>query len=274
MERLDTETETRVAPHEVRELLLRLNEGSVESLPPSETRTLGGLAVETGIPIDRLQDELHSMRGRRPAKPMPWLPPVALLAVTIGIGGWLWSATAPKKIPMGPITSTPVMQIPSDRGLVNLDSVTYGPDSGLFKVEPTFQPTEKIKPGLSISAEVKGILWGAGDHRAAALRELLTKSEEAKLTQSIEELLRHVRKRAGKRDIPLGPDSTFSNPQLLYEGKAYTVNLYINSYNGTASVQVPVPPLGTDDEDFARLSKAAAERAVGQLRRSLTFMLR
>jgi hypothetical protein len=32
--------------------------------------------------------------------------------------------------------------------------------------------------------------------------------------------------------------------------------------------------MGTDDEDFARLAKAAAERAVGQLRRSLTFMLR
>jgi hypothetical protein len=275
MERLETEAETRVAPHEIRELLTRLNEGSVEALPPSETRTLGGLAVETGISIDRLQNELDTMRGRRVKRPLPWLAPAALLAVTLGIGGWLWTATVPKTVPYEPavpisVTTTPI----SDRGLVDLASVTYGPDGGRFKVEPTFMPSESMMPGISISAEVKGVLWGAGDHQAKALREPLTKAQEAKLGASVEELLRHVRKRAGKRGIPIGDPSVYGDAEMLYEGKAHLINLYVLMYNGTAMVQVPVPPLGTDDEDFTRLSKMAAKRVIAQTQYYLRIMNR
>lgn len=274
MERLGTEEETPVAPHEVRELLARLNEGSVEALPPSETRTLGGLAVETGIPIDRLQDELYSVRGQRPKKPMPWLAPAALLAVTLGIGGWLWSATIPKEIPLPPALTTPIVPLPSDRGLVGLDSVTYGPDGGQYKVEPTFQPTEAIKPGLSISADIRGVLWGAGDHRAATVREPLTDKEEAQLARSIEELLRHVRNRAAKREIPPGKPMALGDPEFLYEGAAHSVTIYIQAYQGSGMTQVPIPPVGADDEDFKRLSKAAAKRVTRMFQQHLKFMSR
>lgn len=271
MEQFGSEAETPVAPHEVRELLTRLNEGLVEAVAPREARTLSGLAVETGVPIDRLKRELDSVRGRRTFQPRPWLAPAALLAVTLGIGGWLWTATLPKsEAVVRPEVSQPVAPV-SDRGLVPLNTVTYGPDSGHYRVEPTFQPTTSIKSGLSVSAEVSGVLWGAGDHRAEVLRDPLTAKEEDDLTQSIEELLSHVRNRATKRGIPTGPAATMGDPETLFEGPAYLVNLYLYSYNGSMMSSVPVPPAGVDEEDFKRLSKAAAKRAVAQLRQQLGY---
>lgn len=274
MEKIVTEAETPVAPHEVRELLTRLNEGSVEATAPSDTRTLSGLAVETGIPIDRLQRELDSVRGRRAPKPKPWLAPMALLAVTLGIGGWLWTATLPKPVVEAPPQTPPLMVPASDRGLVPLTTVTYGPDSGQHRVEPTFQPTASMKPGLSVSAQVGGVLWGAGDHRAEVLREPLNAKEEAELTQTVEELLRHVRNRATKRGIPTEPSGVHGDPETLFEGPAYMVNLYMLSYSGSAMSSIPLPPAGADDEDFKRLSKVAAKRAVAQLQQQLGFRAR
>lgn len=275
MERLETEAETPVAPHEVRELLTRLNEGSVEALPPSETRTLGGLAVETGIPIDRLQEELDSVRGRRPAKPKPWLAPVALLAISLGIGGWLWTATLPKPAPPLPMETLPAKTPElSNRGLVGLDQVTYGPDSGSYRVEPNFAPSQELPPGLSIAADVKGVVWGAGDHRAAVLTDPLSDAQAAQLTRSLEELLGHVRKRADKRGIPLDKSTMSASPDAFYDDAAFWANVRIESYGGNAYVQVPIPPPGVDDADFARLSKAGAKRAVAELQQSLRWRKR
>lgn len=267
MERLGTEGETPVAPHEVRELLTRLNEESVEAPSPSEARTLGRLAVETGIPLDRLRQELDSVRGRRAPKSRSWLAPAALLAVTLGVGGWLWMAKSPKTIPV-----TLPASVVSEQGLVALDSVTYGLDVGQYKVEPTFRPTKAIKPGISISAEVGGVLWGVGDHRAQITRKPLTTKEEADLVRTVEELLQHVRNRAPKRGFRPAKPILGGNPEMVYEGVAYTATVTVQSYRVSGMAQVPIPPNGIDEEEFKRLSKAAAKRAVSMMQRDSEFL--
>ncbi|MGV3618772.1 MAG: hypothetical protein ACO1SV_25900 [Fimbriimonas sp.] len=271
MERLRTEAETPIAPHEVRELLTRLNETSVESLPVDETRTLGGLAVETGIPFDRLQHELDGLRGRR-KRSLPWIVPVSLLAATVGIGGWLLSQ--PLTTPAASVPPVPgnIMAPPPDmsrHGLVELSQVDFGPDSGSYMVEPTFQPINPIHEGISLCAGVDGVLWGSGNRRMKVLKTPLTAAEEAELRKSIEELLAHVRTRATKRKMPTATRP--SEPTLPYEDPAYTVNLMLLHYYGLSSASVPIPPSGVDEAEFRRLSRAAAKLAVDRLQWQLRF---
>ena len=269
MERLVTESETPVAPHEVRELLTRLNEESAEGITQSESRTLGGLAVETGIPVDRLRKELNSVRGLREIRPLPWLPPAILLAATLGIGGWLWSTTKPKVVEPLASVSAPAPATISDRGMVGPEAVTYGPDNMVYKVDPTFSPTHEVMPGVSISAQFQSVLWGAGDHNAKALKDPLTKAQEKRLEDTIVELLKHARQRIAKYGVAPGPTVGTADPAGSYAGMGHNIDLRILSYQGTAMSNVPLPPLGTDDDDFKRLARVAAKSAVAGLRRRI-----
>lgn len=275
MERLGTEEDTPVAPQEVRELLARLNEASLDvSSHGEKTRTLGSLAVETGIPVSRLRQELQSVRGDRHANPIRRWGRAVLITLVLGAGGWLWTTLESKEGLGGLSIANPFGALASGQGLVAMDTVRFGPDQGQYQVEPSFQAPKTIKPGLSIAAEVQGVMWGMGDHRAQNLREPLTEAEEADLIRSLESLLRHVRNRAEKRGMAPAVWVYGGNPELAYEGKAYTVTLFLQAYQSSNAIQVPVPPLGADEEDFERLSRAAVKTLVSKLQGNLKFFSR
>jgi len=252
-----------VAPQEIRELLTRLTEASVESIPATEARTLGGLALETGIPIDRLRSALGEIRGER--SPLKWPIPVALIAAVLAIGGWLLRPTPPVQAPpqIGPF-ATPA-GTGNLSGLVPLDQVTFGPDSGSFQVDTSFSPTAPLQPGVSISATVGNVMWGSGDHRAAALQGPLTAEEEERLRKSLTELLGHVRERATRRELPTTP----LPGQVL--GKGYVVQFTIQTYFGTTGGSVTLPASGTDDEIANNSIRDAVDKAAKTLQEQLRW---
>jgi hypothetical protein len=244
-----------IAPDEIQELIARLTERSVEGVPYHEARTLEGLAVETGIPVGRLQDELTRMR-----RPRIHVPPLAV-AATLLMGGYAYWLLKPKGAPPAPAVAAPAPAAvtPDLSGLVPLSSVTYGPDSGPEMADPGFEPSKPMPEGLSVWATSGGVLWGAGDHRAAVIDKKLPPDVEAAVKDDIIELLKYARADAARRHLPLvkGRDRRDGFP----------VNLTDACYYGVGGTSASIPPPGKENDQ-------AAERAINRAARELLDRLK
>ena len=258
------ETNVLIAPGEIQELLTRLTEQTVEAVPHNQSRTLEGLAAETGIPVLRLQAELARMRGRSRLS----IPPAAVAASVLmaGYAFWLINHKAPEPAPATVATPAPAPAAPSPDlgGLSPLTSVTYGPDAGSEMVDTGYEPLHAVPEGLSFYALVGGVLWGAGDHRAAVIEKPLSAAEEQALRENLTELLKYVRTEATRRHLPLSP------PFGVGEKHAYLVSLCSNCYYGSSGTSVQLPPASKADDTAAeRAIKRAAKELVEQLQNSL-----
>lgn len=255
-ERLSPEPEALVAPGEIRELVARLTEQSVDAIPAGEARTLEGVSLETGIPVARLRETLGQMRreGRFAIPPAAWAAFVALAA----FGVWAVRHTpglepAPVSPPVVAPAPAPAVE-PDYSGTVALTNVTYGPDGGNLKVDPDFEPSHPLPPGVSISATVGDVLWGSGDHRADALTKPLSDGDADVVRKDIEELLEYARQAAARRRLAAGP-----------------VNLSVNTYGGVGGSGAKMPPPGKENDARAaaearKTARAAVEALQEQLR--------
>jgi hypothetical protein len=187
----------------------------------------------------------------------------AIALVVIGFSVYrFWPKPAPTAAPaLVPPSAAPLLSAEADtRGLVPLTSVTYGPDIGSVLVDPTFEPSQPLTPGLSITGQVGAVLWGAGDQRAAVVRSRLSSEQVANLKQAYIELLQHVRERAGRRKMPLS--KPFGSAKVSYDGLGYSIHTSIHFFYGTAGGGAHVPPPGVDDKEAERIIKNAADQAV------------
>ncbi len=260
MERFAPEPEAMVAPGEIRELVARLTEQSVDAVPVGVARTLEGVSLETGIPVARLRETLVQMRreGRFTIPPAAWAGFVALAA----FGVWAVRHTpgletvtpaAPVSVP---VVKPPVVE-PDLSGTVSLTQVTYGPDGGDLQVDPAFEPTKPLPEGVSISATVGKLLWGSGDHRAKALDHPLSPEDADAVRAAVEELLRYVRRDAARRHLPVDP---------------YGVDLGGNSYGGSANARAALPPPGASNDAAAEAAgRHAARDLVERLQSNLRW---
>jgi hypothetical protein len=239
-----------------------LTEQTVEAVPHNQSRTLEGLAAETGIPVLRLQAELAQMRGR----PRLSIPPAAMVAGVLmaGYAFWLVNHKPPEPVPAPVVAPAPVAPSPDLSGLSPLTAVTYGPDAGPEMVDTGYEPVHAVPEGLSFYASTGGVLWGAGDHRSAVIDKPLSAAEEGALRENVTELLKYVRSEASRRHLPLSPASVGGGTP------AYLVSLLSNSYYGSSgsSVQLP-PPSKANDEAAERAIKRAAKQLVTQLQENL-----
>lgn len=269
---MSNHNDTLVAPQEIRDLLARLTEYRVESVPIDQPRTLAGLAANTGIPVSRLEAALREVRGeKRRVRPEPVIAGVLggalLLAVVVSQLRGQPAVAAPAYI-----SSAPVAQAPStDRqNLVPLTSVTYGPDSGNFQVDPTFEPSVPPPSGIGYYAVVDNILWGAGDRLKVARHSALSDSELHDLRIGLAELLTKAREDATRRKVAVSPGS-FAEPTLSFNGEGFSTQLRIDSYNGSEGVSMRLPPIGSNDKDAQRVIKRAVDRVTKNLQASLTW---
>ncbi len=210
MNRLDSE-DSLIAPHEVRELLARLTDQTIESIGPQETRTVAGLALQTGVPVDTLRRALADLRGRNTPSVIGVRVVVALACVALTV---LLARRMREPVPQ-PQAQLPPVQVPRPApavrpqinlsGLVPLNEVPYGPVAGNAEAEPTFHPSKVLPDGLSISATVEPVFWGAGDASTSAIQSPLSNRQLAELRVDLKELLHHVRQRAARRGFPSGP---------------------------------------------------------------------
>ena len=248
------ETDAPIAPAEIRELIARLTEQSVESVPAYESRTLEGLALEMGLPLARLRMVYEELHGRRAFS----IPPAAWVgfALLAFYAGWLVSHPIPgQAVLVEPPAATVPMPTVDLRDTVPLSSVTYGPDGGNLSVDPNFEPSTPLPEGLSLSVTAGEILWGAGDHHARALVEPLTPEDERSVEADVVELLKYVRREAARRKV-------------AFPGGRATVQAF--TYFGSASVDLPLPPPGKGDAAAAnairRAAKGLVERIQTQIR--------
>lgn len=274
MESLDQDSqlstlETRVEPHEVRELLSRLTETSIEQTGVREARTLEGLSLNTGVPLGYLRRELDRLRGRR----RDFRPAVAaILAIGIAVTGWVATRPAPvsQTTPLSPTVPVAVSSAEAEkRGLVDLKSVTYGPDSGNVLVDPNFEPSQPVQPGLGISGQVADVLWGSGDPRADVLRTPLNDAEQARLESSLTELVEYIRRDATRRRLPSIP--IVESPGLVFRGEGHVIHLSIRTYYGSSGGSLKVPPAGTEDAEAEKITRKVVNQIVDSLQAQLRF---
>lgn len=256
----DPDPQAVVAPGEIRELVARLTQQSVEAVPAHEARTLEALALETGIPLANLRVTLAEMRRKG--------------HFTVPLGGWLGFAflglfaywvinhpppgaapAMPTVVAPAPVPKAPEVDYSDTTALTN---VTYGPDGGAYKVDTGFVPITALPDGISVTAVVGQMLWGSGDHRAKAVDGALKPDEETAVRKNAAELLRYVRSDAARRH--LATDGTSGSPAML---EAYT-------YSGTsgASVRLPLPGATRDAEAEAAIRRAV-DQFVGAIQQSL-----
>ena len=260
------ETDALIAPGEVRELIARLTEQSVEAVPSYKARTLEGLALETGLPVARLRSILAEMRGRKAftIPPAAWVGFVLLALLT----DWIVLHPAPGQVP-APVAAAPeIVPAPDLSGTLSLEDVTYGPDAGLYSVVPGFEPTNPLPEGLSIAATAGNVLWGSGDHRAATIEKPFTPAMAEAIRADVVELLKYVRDDADRRRVPKSPPPFGTG--IAKPTKDRTVTLKGYTYYGTSSEQVQLPPPGPDgDKAVERAIDRAADRFVESLQEQL-----
>ncbi|HTQ09897.1 MAG TPA: hypothetical protein VMI31_07490 [Fimbriimonadaceae bacterium] len=240
-----------IAPHEMRELLSRLTESSVESIRPSEPRTLAGIALDTGIPIEKLQELLLEIRGRKHSH---W-PLIAMAAVLILAA--LWIAT--RRSATVPAASAPVARTATidEEGLVALSAVRYGPSEGPLRVDPGFSPPKPLPAGIAIAAQIGPVVWGAGDRYGQALHTSPSATQTRSIQSDIEALIAHARLHASRRRLPfseVGGDSG-----LIVEGPGDLIQVSIEASNveSTASLRIPPSGQGSDAEIRALVHRAS-----------------
>lgn len=260
------ESEGLIAPAEMRELLTRLTEHSIEGIRPSEARTVAGLALETGIPAERIREALGQMR----TKPATRWPVFAAGAFAVlALATWLIvHRTSPEPNPPAVVPSVVAKPQIVTAGLVDLKDVSYGPDQGPFRVDPSFEPPVELPSGISISASVDKVLWGAGDRRGEALSGALTKVSEDHLRRDLVELLKFVRMRAAKRNLPL--KTTPGDYRYHGDSPGYVVDLSIETFSGNASSNITLPPPGAEnDAEALRIIKNGVDQAMSSLESGL-----
>jgi hypothetical protein len=269
------EADAPIAPQEIRELIARLTEQSVEAVPAHEARTLEGLALETGISVNQLRDGLADLR-----KPKRFIvPPAAIAAFValVGVGYWAIVHTPPvdARAPAAESVTAPPVQVPvpvtpDTSGTVPLTNVTFGPDSGNYSVDTGFEPSTPLPEGVSINAQASTIMWGSGDHRAAAFDKPLSPDQEAAVRKAMEELLQYVRADAPRRHVGTPKPGTVTPGA---PGGTFAVQIGGMTYHGAYGGSVDLPPPGKEyDAAAARaISKAAklfVEAMQEQLRQS------
>ena len=266
MDGLETtsQSETLIAPHEVRELVARLSQATVESRTVDDSGTLEGLAVSTGIPVARLREELDAMRGRRKSV-LPALGSVAACMAILGATYFAWPRPKPQVAPTQPPVLAPVDI--KKAGLVQLTDVTYGPDRGSVLVDPSFEPTKPLPEGVSVSAQTGEVLWGAGDHRARAIQQSLSDADTVALKAGLAELLEYARERASKRGLPTSKG--LMGVGTPYSGEGYSFMVSILTYYGACGSQVQLPVPGVDEADAKRAIRQGVDKAVEQLQHQL-----
>ena len=243
------ETDAPIAPAEIRELIARLTEQSVDSVPAYEARTLEGLALEMGLPLARLRTVYEELHGRKAFS----IPPAAWVgfALLAFYAGWLVSHPIPgQAVLVEPPAATVPLSSVDTADTVPLTSVTYGPEGGNLVVDPGFEPSMPLPEGLSLSVTAGEILWGAGDHHARALVEPLTPEEARSVEADVAELLAYVRREAPRRKVAL-------------PGGRVTVQAMM--YSGSASVDLPLPPPGERDAAAANAIRRAAKGLVEKI---------
>jgi hypothetical protein len=167
-----------------------------------------------------------------------------------------------------------VINVPAQPGLVPVSEVTYGPDYGEFRVDPTFSPPHPLPPGLGISLSVGNLVWGAGDPRASTLREPFSDSAEKELHENIVALLQYVRTRVGKFNIKPAK-SIVPDPALKADGPAFTGNLLQREYSGESQIDLSFPPPGKDhDPEANRIFNQAADNLIDQIQGRLRGTIR
>ncbi len=266
LENLNQTEEIPVAPHEVRELLLRLTEQNTEGIRADEPRTLSGLALETGISIERLRFTLDAIQNKR--KKIPIAVRYAAVALLLTYVSWVTFRPARPE-------SSSAITIPSpafdDRGLVAASSVTWAATDMTALAEETYDPPHPMLTGISVSLGVGKVLWGAGDYQAAVVTKPLTSQEIKDLREDIVALIEHARIRAEKRSLAAS-SSPSGFGDMYYDGVAYTGNLYYRSYHGGGGTTVPIPTAGkARDYDSKRLAGKAADKIIEALQQNMKF---
>lgn len=273
----DTDGGILVAPHEVRELIVRLTEQSVEGIRFDEPRTLAGLSIQTGVSVDQLRKTLRKIQSRDRRRPI-WLAISAVLVVIAVRVLWARSPTTHVSVratKQEPIQSDqPLLQPTRREGLAPVAQVTYGPEAGDFLVDPTFSPLHMLPEGLGISLEIHEILWGAGNPRSGTLHGPLSASVEKGLREDLLSLLQYARRRAGSFGENPGATSVF-NPALHAEGPAFPASLEEQDYGGQAVTALSIPPPGKEsDAEAARIFSKAVDDLVDQLQNRLRMIER
>lgn len=264
------EADALIAPAEIRELIARLTEQSVEAVPFYEARTLEGLALETGFSVARLRSMLAEVRGRKAFT----IPPTARAAFVLLalLTAWIVLHPAPAMV-MAPDLSAPVaVSSPDLSGTVSLANVTYGPAAGDYAVVPNFEPRNALPKGLSIVAVVRNVLWGSGDHRAAVIQRPFTSASAETIRANVVELLEYVRDDAGRRKIPTDQYSSGEVVGTPTEQSTVTLYSYTYYYPDIMEVQLPPPDPGHDKaaaQAIERAAKLFAERIQARLKREL-----
>ena len=270
MESVDTtiQTDQLIAPEEVRELLKRLTESSVEAIPTNEPRSVAGLALETGLPVSRISYELKQLRRSGVSR---WFIGGGVVSVFLALsyGAKLLSQPAPIMRPPPPQAVTPP---PADltskqfAGLSPLSAVTFGPDSGPVGADTSFVPTHALPPGISIAAISDGVMWGSGDHHSTTFQGPIDDKLRDWLEQSIAELMEAAREGAASRELPV----TDGTPGSIGGDKGYPTNVEILSYNGVAEAAVQIPPPGAQyDVQAKNADRRIADQLLAQLKQQL-----
>ena len=215
-----TESNALIAPNEVRELLARLTEQSIDAIPANESRTLEGLAVETGIPLVRLKQTLAEMREKKAFS----VPPIAwvFIAFLAGLSVWMLRPSSQHALNDAPQVATTTPSTRDISGLESATGVTFGPDFGISFADTGFVPSQPLAEGLSIAVLLQDVVWGSGDHRAKAIEKPLNDRESNAMQRDIEELLAYARNSADRR-------------HLWPPGAAHTLRVQIRTYYGSAS---------------------------------------
>ncbi len=257
MESLKTESEAMIAPQEMKELLTRLTESQLEGVKVDEPRTLAGLALETGVPLDQLRKNLEDLRTG-PRKKTRRIVGFVAVALTLSVGfAFLFQPFQPAEAVI-PANVPPSFSAVSTDGLLPLNRVTYGPDAGSIWVDPKFEPSAPVQSGISISAQVGNVLWGVGDSRSALITKSLDEKSLAQLKLQLRELLRYVRNHAGER--------------VSTNAHTYSVGIDIRLGEGDSQTVITLPfPDHQYDKDADWLIKKASEDMATQLQDSLRY---
>ena len=246
-----------VAPGEIREIIARLTQQSVEAVPVHEARTLEALALETGIPLSNLRETLAEMRRRGQFRvPLgAWLG-FAFLGL---FAYWVTRHPLPGAPPATSVAAPPPKPPKVDlSGTTTLANVTYGPDAGMYHVDTGFVPATALPDGISVAATSGDLLWGSGDHRAKALDGALKPDEVEIVRQNATELLRYVREDASRRGLSTAGTN----------GCSVMLTSYAYNGGGSANVRLPLPGASKDAEAEGAI-RVAVNRFVESIQQSL-----
>lgn len=258
-------SDTPVAPHEVRELLTRLTESSVESVRVDEARTLGGLALETGLPIETLTAALGELRGRTRTRSLPPLVAGIILAATVGASWWALQTTAPKPAPplVQQLPATPEV-VADYAGLVPASAATFATNRPISDMaDTTFEPSVALPKGLSIAASTANVVWGFGDAHNWVYRNQLDAKDEQSLRKALDELIDFAIKDAERRSLPGSPLPFNHGPNAR---QMRSIQVVINSYYGVTNGMLEVPVSGADPKATATAKRKAVDESVKTLR--------